>query len=228
MNRRLLPVPVFVVAAMLSGPSAADRPLQTEVADAKARGDCEAEAQAARARTRGEPTLRAFSLAASCGIGAASELGLGVDEARGGGARVRGLQLGGKSLLRDGGDRAPSFGLAYAVAAVDDGAGWQRDALTLTALMSLPLPGDLRGHANLGVQRARGTPRHTTVWSLGIETAGPLVWAADVLGNDRGRPALSVGVGYASGASTLWSLTVERGSERPRPVTWTFGLKQGF
>lgn len=217
-----------LAGAAFSWSAWADRPLLSETADAPGAGECDVEAVAERVRVPQGPAVRAWTAGGACAVGSASELGLTWAQARSGSEKVRAVQLGGKTVL-GGEEDGLAYGIAYAWTMADVGDGWRHDQLSLTGLVSLALPAGWRGHANVGVQRARGTPRHTTGWSLGIESSGAWWVAADVFGDDRSsRPSFSAGLGAALGESTRLSLVWVTSGDRPRQRSTSVGLKHSF
>jgi len=113
-------------ALTLTLPSLAGRPLQTEDAGLLDRGACEIEGVQQRLRVQGE-TGTENGLAANCGIGFNSQVGLGLAWARTAGERSRSAGIGGKTGLWAGeGDGAPALALAWGVGAARDGSHWRR------------------------------------------------------------------------------------------------------
>lgn len=80
-------------------------------------------------------------------------------------------------------------------------------------------------HGNLGWSRRVRGGADATVWSLGVETATDPTVAADVFGDDRTRPAASVGFGCGFGGGLSASVAYAVQFDRPRLRTLTFGAK---
>jgi hypothetical protein len=62
------------------------------------------------------------------------------------------------------------------------------EELRVVGLVSGELVSGVLGHANLGWSYSRSAKKSTTQWWLGVETTSDLSVAADVFGDDRGRP----------------------------------------
>lgn len=176
---------------LLALPAQAGRPLQTEDAGVLDRGACEVETVVERVRVDGG-TGRERSLAAQCGIGLDSQLGVAGGWWRAGGERGRSAGIGGKTLVWAGaGEGAPAFALAWGVGADRIDGQWRRSGHFLNAVASIGAgPGTL--HANLGLAREREPRRSLTTWNLAWEHEGhalgtlTLAPMAEVFGDDRG------------------------------------------
>ena len=70
--------------------------------------------------------------------------------------------------------------------------------------------------------------RTVTVWSLGVESTDDLALAADVYGDDRGKPWVSAGGGYTLGGGVRASLSYALQLDRPRVRVVTRGAKLAF
>lgn len=178
-------------ALTLALPTLAGRPLQTEDAGLLDRGACEIEGVQQRLRVQGE-TGTENGLAANCGIGFDSQVGLGLAWARAAGERSRSAGIGGKTGLWAGeGDGAPALTLAWGVGADRDGGHWRRSDRFATLVASVGAgPGTL--HLNLGHVREREPRRAITTWNLAWEHEGyaigglSLAPMGEVFGDDRG------------------------------------------
>lgn len=187
-----LPRMVTALCALaLTLPAFAGRPLQTEDAGVLDRGACELEGAHQRLRVAGE-TGTDHGLTANCGIGFASQLGLGLSWARAGGERSRSGAVGGKTgLWADEGDGAPALTLAWGVGTDRDDGRWRRgDHFAKLVASAGAGPGTL--HLNLGHVREREARRHLTTWNLAWEHEGHAVGGltlapmGEVFGDDRG------------------------------------------
>jgi hypothetical protein len=178
-------------ALTMTLPSFAGRPLQTEDAGVLDRGACELEGAQQRLRVLGE-TGTETGLTANCGIGFASQVGLGLGWARTGGERSRSGGLGGKTGLWAGdGDGAPALTLAWGLGADREDGRWRRSDHFATLVASIGAgPGTL--HLNLGHVRERQPRRALTTWNVAWEHDGyalgslTLAPMGEVFGDDRG------------------------------------------
>lgn len=187
-----LPRMVTALCALsLSLSAFAGRPLQTEDAGVLERGACELEGVHHRLRVQGE-TATDNGLTANCGIGFASQLGLGLAWARAGGERSRSGGIGGKSGLWTGdGDSAPALTLAWGLGAEREDGRWRRgDHFAKLVASAGAGPGTV--HLNLGHVREREARRAVTTWNLAWEHEGypigglRLAPMGEVFGDDRG------------------------------------------
>ncbi len=197
---RLFTIAVATLGALGSAPARADRPLVSETADVIERGACQVEAAGANSRASGSPNVRDLGAVFTCGMAFDTQPALAYGRIRAADVKQETLLLGAKTTLRAPEAGRAGFGVAYSIGAVKEPTlSWRREDLNVVGLVTLEVAQSLLGHANLGWTRSRSARQSTTTWSLGVETVGDFTMAADVFGDDRGRPSVSAGVGYAFG-----------------------------
>jgi hypothetical protein len=218
-----------LAAALALQAAATAGPRVTETADALAARDCELEAAAGRETTTGAPSLRAWELIAGCGVGANTQLGLGMARATVDGTSASAYALLGKTTLAYPQAGLTGWGVAYGLGAVKDPDRSTRlEELSLSLVATRTLADGWLGHANLGVSHSRDARHNTTLWSVGIESTDDLVLAADLFGDDRTKPWASAGVGWAFGGGLSASVSYALQFEKPRVKAWTLGAKLAF
>jgi hypothetical protein len=208
----------------------ADRPLVTETADVLGPGQCQLEAAAARARPSGAPSQNEAGATFSCGTPLDTQLAVTYVQLRSSDLDVKGVVLGGKTMLRAPAEGRIGFGVSYSVAGVQEaGAAFETEAYTLLGLTTVELTRGLLGHANLGLRRSQTERLQRTVWSFGLETDGSdLVFAADLYGNLRSGVLASVGAGYDFGGGFSLNAAYAYQFEAPRVRQWLIGAKLEF
>jgi hypothetical protein len=222
-------IAIATVGLCASLPALADRPLVSDTADVIPTGTCQVESAASRLTSSGVPSARAIGVVFSCGVGGAHQPALGYARARAGGSTEQGFNLGAKTTLVEPADGRPGFGVAYGVGLSKSGSGsFEHDGSSVIGLLTRALGDGLLGHVNLGWSHSRLERASSTVWSLGMETGGDLVWAADLFGDDRSRPWASAGLGW----SVLDRFSVNAAYavqfENPRVRRFSLGLKVGL
>ncbi|CAD5373758.1 conserved exported hypothetical protein [Rubrivivax sp. A210] len=228
-NLTLLSTTLALCALLATGAAQAGRPLVTETADANAAGACDAETSLTRVSERDAPSLRLWETVVACGIGHDTQLGAGYARARSEGQTLQALSLGGKTNLVAPEDGRTGWGVAYGLDAAEaPGRSLRLETLGLAALATRELAPGLLGHANLGLTYNRVDRKTRAQWSLGLETAGDLVLAADIYGEDRGRPTVSAGAGWTFGGGVSANLSYAVELERPRVKALGLGLKLVF
>jgi hypothetical protein len=126
-------------------------------------------------------------------------------------------------------DGRTGWGVAYSVGAVKaPGLKVEIDEIRIIGLASRELSPGLLGHANLGWSHSRIDKLSTTQWSLGVETTADLNVAADIFGDDRGRPSFSAGVGYVFGGGFSANLSYALQFDNPRVKAVGIGAKLVF
>jgi len=219
---------VCAALAAASTASVADRPLATETADVISRGTCQVEAVGGQSRASGAPRLREWDVTATCGVEFDTQPALQYGQARGGGDKEESLRLGAKTTLWSSGD-SRILGVAYSIGALKvPGRSWQREDAAITALVTAKLAHPLIGHANVGWARSRSARQDATTWSLGVETEGELVLAADAFGDDRSRPWLSAGLGASLGKGLSVNAVMAVQFDSPRVRQVSLGAKLEF
>lgn len=214
---------------MLAGRAHADRPLVSETADAIERGQCQLEAGFARASVKDLPSLKGQDWYFSCGLGHDSQAGVGYARASVAGFKAEQLRVVGKTSLVPPESGRTGWGISYALAADRDSTqSWRSGDYFVLGLMTQELAKGLLGHVNLGTSYSRADRQNSTVWSLGIETTSDFTLAADIFGDDRGKPSVSAGMGYLFGRGFSANLSYALLLETPRVRTVTLGAKYVF
>jgi hypothetical protein len=217
----------LLLAATL--PALADRPLASETADVIDDGACQAEAWGGRATASDSPALRELSGAFSCGVGSSTQLAFSATDERSGGVTVRTLRAGGKTTLVAPAAGRTGFGVAYGADNVHvQGEGSKFDNIGVTGLLTQQVAPHGLLHLNLGWNRSRAARQNSTVWSVGFETTTNPTLAADVYGDDRGRPGTSAGVGFAFTRDFSVNAMVAQQWTSPAVRQWTLGAKLVF
>ena len=208
------------------------RPFATEDAGSLAKGACELEPVLEQERAPGEPSVRTSTLQGACGLGAGTQVGLGLSSTRAADLRVRGLALTGKTQLVEGAEGQPSWTVAY-------GADWERSTAgkgytlsSVAALLVASVPVGSWGtvHANLGWQQQRPDKVNSGIWALALEK--PVSSTVDVgletYGDGRSPAWLGTGLRFTptSGISLNASAAQQTGKE---PVkAYSLGMKFDF
>ncbi|MBL8326759.1 MAG: hypothetical protein JNJ89_17540 [Rubrivivax sp.] len=217
-----------VALAIASGAAKAGRPSVTENADVIERGACEVEGVSASSRSSGNPSVRETVAIFTCAVGLDTQPAITYGRASAGGSREEGLLLGAKTMLRAPGEGRTGLGVVYAIGALKAaGSSWAREEASVTGLLTRELGPGLLGHANLGWSHSRAAGQSTTTWALGLEVPGDTVLAADVFGDDRGRPGASVGAGRTIG-KVLLNAAYQMQFETPRVRQFSVGAKLTF
>jgi hypothetical protein len=211
---------------LIAGTARADRPLVSETADVIGAGDCQIESALAQSRTRGSPSMRLAEVFGSCGVAGHSQLGIALGSTRQAGSTDLGIGLAGKTTLKMPTEGATGWGLAYGLGLEKAaGEGWRHGSSRLLGVATRELRPGLLGHVNLGWSRSQRDRQSTTTWSLGVEGDHALRWAADLYGDDRGRPWASAGLLFPLADKLSANLAYAQQFERPRVRLWTLGLK---
>lgn len=223
---RLLPL---LLAACSFGAAHAGRPLASETADALPARQCEVEMGSALESDKDTPSSRHADVVFSCGVLSNTQAAIGLSRSRAQSQSAYGTTLTGKTMLWAAEEGKPGFGVRYGAAWTKlPGEGGKLEEIQVLAIASQEVAKDLWMHANLGWSRAREERITTTNWSLGIETVGDWSLAADVFGDDRGKPWVSAGIGYTLGHGVSVNVSLARQMEEPRGRVFTLGLKMVF
>jgi hypothetical protein len=165
----------------------------------------------------------------SCGVAGIHQFGLGAQESRADGERSRALTLTGKTTMRFPDKGQPGFGLAYTLGFEKaSGQGLRRESATLMGVVTQEVLDGVLLHANLGWAHSRSAGQNTTTWSLGVERGDDLVLAADVFGDDRSRPWVSAGAGWALLDKLSFNAAYAMNFERKRVKQISVGMKVVF
>lgn len=220
---------LFALLAAATLPAWSARPLVTDDAAALDGNTCEVEAATHRITRSGDPDITGLEATFACGVGSATQLALNAGQERGGGITVRTLVAGGKTIFQPADNGATGLGVAYSVDNVHvPGEGSKFDTLNVTGLVTREIVGGWLLHGNLGWSRSRIASQNTTVWSVGIESTTNPVVAADVFGDDRGRPSFSTGLGLAFTREISMNVGFAQQFEKPAIRQWTLGAKIVF
>lgn len=216
-------------SGLLSFQACADHPLVSETADALARGSCQVEMSRANQKARAQPMIGSSDVQFSCGAGTQSQFAIGMNSSRGQGQRAENYRAAGKTTLLAPENGSTGFGLRY-------GLGWatgqgQRTELASSSIMAVATREVSNGvlvHANLGFTRDRRQAVNTGLWSLGVETTDALSLAADVFGEERSKPSMSVGLGWRASKSLLVSAAYALQTADDKARTLSLGLRLVF
>lgn len=220
---------ILSIALLAATPAWADRPLLSETADVIGAGDCQFEAWTARTRQSGTPSETATTGFFSCGVAGVHQFGLAGWTARAGGESARGFTLTGKTTLRMPEKGQAGFGVAYALGFdKQPGDSLRAESATVNGVVTQPFDGGLLLHANLGWAYSKSAKASTTFWSVGVEKGEQFTWAADVFGDDRGKPGVSAGVGWAFGEQFSANAAYAMQFEKPRVKQLSVGIKIKF
>jgi hypothetical protein len=225
----ILRTALVALLATAALPAWSARPLVSDDAAALDSNTCEIEGAGHRITRSGDPDVTGLEATFACGVGSSTQLALGAGQERGGGITVRTLVAGGKTIFRPADNGATGLGIAYAIDNVHvPGEGSKFDNVSITGLVTREIvPGWLL-HGNLGWNRSRAAHQNTTTWSVGLESTSNPVFAADVFGDDRGRPAVSTGVGFSFTRDFSMNVGVAQQFESPAIRQWTLGAKMVF
>lgn len=218
------------LATLLAAPATwAARPLVSETADSRARGDCELESALASTRVRGQGNAGSLDALVACGIGLGTQASGAYNRSRSGGLTAQAVTLGGKTSLAEAQDGRIGWAIAYG-ASLDKASGgsWQHGSTRVFGVASKSLTDSVAAHFNLGWLRSEGDRRNSTTWSLGFEGDGLVRWAADVFGDDRSRAWVSAGLVWPLAEKLSANLAYAQQFERPRVRQWTLGFKFDF
>lgn len=192
----------MAMAALLSTPAHAGRPLQTEDAGVLDRGECELEIAFAREGRR-TPALREGHGQVACGVGLQSQLALAYGRIDGDG-RADILGASGKTALRPLTDDQTGVTLAWGAGFLRPrGGGFERDAVEVRAVVTHPV-GPWFLHGNVGwLREADHTNR--TVWGAAVErtaTIGAVDAMFEFFGDGHGKTWANAGL--------RWNVAPER------------------
>jgi hypothetical protein len=183
-------------------------------------------------RARSEPHVRTTTLQGACGLGAGTQVGVGVHNVRAADMRTRGLALTGKTQLVEGADGEPGWALAY-------GADWQRNtngkgyAISGVAAMlvaSVPVGSWGTLHANLGWQQQRPEKVNSGIWALALEK--PISSTVDVgvetYGDARSPAWLGTGLRFTPTPRISLNASAARQTGKNRVKAFSLGAKFDF
>jgi hypothetical protein len=229
---RIAAVAGLGLAASLSLPAWAGRPLATEDAGVLGRGECEIESFAGRARASGGDTEHTRWAQFGCGIGYNSQLALGAGDQKAGGETTHISAVVGKTYLRELTDDQTGVVIAYAfLGAKAPGEGFKHEATEIKAVLTGPTNGWLL-HANLGSNFSHTAAPYGTVWALAAErpaAVGPVDLMAEVFGDNHSDPWVQFGARWQVVPERFFldaSWGVQTDSARTKVVT--IGLKLAF
>lgn len=219
-------------AALAALDALAARPFATEDAGTLAKGACEIEPVLEQVKAPGEASVRATTLQGACGVGAGSQVGLGVTRARAADVSGRGLALSGKTQLVDGGDSQPSLTMAY-------GGDWQKinggKGYTFSgigALVTATLPAGDWGtvHANLGWRQQRPEKINSGIWAVALEKAvtSTVDLGVETYGDARSPAWLGTGLRWTPTAGVSLNASAAQQSGRERVKAYSLGAKFDF
>jgi len=221
---------LLTLCAALAAPAAwADHPLVSETADALARGTCQIEFARAHTRVSSAPAVGSSDVQFSCGAGAQSQLAIGMKSARVDGLRAEGYRVAGKTTLLAPEDGHTGYGVRYSLGwAALQGRRTELESTTILAVATREISNGVIAHANLGFTRQRLQSKSTGLWSLGVETTDAVSLAADIFGEERSKPSVSLGVGWRASKDLLVSIAYAVQSADEKAKTLSLGLKLVF
>lgn len=208
-------------------PARAAAPLNTDDPGVLDAGQCELEPYLGALRA-GSPSTRTLTVQAGCGVGAGTQLGLGVLASRTDGDRSGDLFAAGKTTLLAATDaRAVSWTLGYGVYAHRDDRRTRGGGGSLLLIGGWsPRPGtDLL--LNLGHVHDRLAHRRTTAWGLAAEQAVAASWTvvAEAYGDDRDTPWWNAGLRWQASdrlvVGLAWARSWRTASDRALSVGFT-------
>ena len=192
--------PLALICLVLCQTALAERSRLADGTDVVERGDCEIEAGYRRHTARGTPAQHESALHVGCGIGWRTELAATFASRRSAGARDAALGVEAKSSLRERGIGRIGWQLVYGLGAERTGEGgrWRHTEQFIAVEATLQPAQAWLIEAKLGTARDRIARRDGTVWALAAEHAidARVEARAEVGGDDRGTPLLSVGLRY--------------------------------
>ncbi len=216
-------------AALVTQSAWAGHPLVSETADALQRGTCEVEFLRGLEKARSAPTLGSSDMQFSCGAGTRSQAAIGINSTRVDGLRVESYRAGGKTTLVAPEDGNTGFGVRYSLGwTAVQGRRTELESTTVLAVASREISNGVTAHANLGFTRNRLQSRSTGLWSLGVETTDALSLAADVYGEERSKPSVSLGAGWRAGKDVYLSVAYALQTADEKAKTLSLGLKVMF
>ena len=145
------------------------------------------------------------------------------------GQRAERYRVVGKTTLLEAAAGQTGYGVRYGLNwATGPGQSTELESSTVLAVATREVRNGVLLHANLGFSRDRLLARSTGLWSLGVETTDALGVAADIYGEERGKPWLSLGMGWRASKDLVVSLAyaLQTGDEKTK--TLSLGLKLVF
>ena len=153
-----------------------------------------------RIATRGTAPELQSAIQLGCGIGWRTELTAAFARTRGAGAHDHAIGVEGKTALRERGLGRVGWKLVYGVGAERAGAGgrWRHTEQFIAVEATLQPVKVWLIEAKIGTARDRIARRDGTLWALAVEHAitQTVEARAEVGGDDRSRPLMSVGLRY--------------------------------
>ena len=218
-----------LIAALTTPTAWADHPLVSETADALARGTCQVEFFSGHEKGRSAPTLGISDAQFSCGAGTRSQAAIGINSTRIDGLRVEGYRVAGKTTLVAPEDGNTGFGVRYSLGwTAVQGRRTELESTTVLAVATREISNGVIAHANLGFTRDRLQSRSTGSWSLGVETTDAFSLAADVYGEERSKPSVSLGAGWWAGKEVFLSIAYAVQTADAKTNILSLGLKVLF
>lgn len=207
----------------------AARPLITDDTGVLDKGSCELEAVLSRDKADGAQ-VDGKSLQLGCGVGARTQVALGVDRVKEDGLQVRGTTLAGKVSLLPGDDASWSASGAVLWISVP-GQGNRHAATSVNLLHTRALGQQFTLHANLGLVQDELARRGSTTWGLALEHAGwgPVALMGELTGDDLAAPAWNIGLRWTA-VPDQWTLDIAYGQQMVggRPRALSLGAKLSF
>ncbi len=224
----------FAVMSALVGLAHAGRPLATEDAAVIDKGSCELESFLAQSRGSGLPSASGFSVQYGCGVGFSSQLALATARFSAAGQADRTVTLGGKTGLNTPAKDGPAWALAWGlVGHKANGGHFKHETTYVNGVLTQPLAGELKLHANLGWSRGQSTQQNTVGWQLALEQGlgGGIEVMGELFANQRDHsPWLQFGLRWAALPDKLFVDTSYgwQTDKATKPRLFTLGLKAVF
>ena len=204
----------------------ADRPLVSETADVIPSGACQVETAVARVTSRGALSTTGFNALFSCGVLGMHQAAIGYGRARTSEESEQSLSFGGKTTLIAPEPGITGFGVGYGIGlSKASGLSTEHESSMVVAVLTRELSAGLLGHVNLGWSRSQSARQNSAIWSLGFEHGSERVFAADLFGDDRGKPWLSAGMGWSLAEKLSVNLAGALQFEKPKVKNLSVGLK---
>ena len=223
---------LFCVLCLAAAPSFAGRPFSTEDAGVLEQGQCELESAYSHSKAKHDSAAQEWTVQPSCGLGLASQLGVGYGQDWQSGVANRSQWLAGKTSLKAVTESEWGAALAYSVKrAQAQGDVYRLSETTLNGVVSMPF-GDNLIHANLGWSKPRDGSVQAMTWGVAWERTsifGPVDAGLELVGDNHSARTAQLGVRWNIIPEQLTldaSLGQQINPERTR--TATAGVKVSF
>lgn len=223
---------IIAVASALavSSMAQATAPLNTDDANAIAKGACEVETYGLGLRTQGV-SINGLTARISCGVTESTKLGVGIGQARDDFGHANFISLTGKTTFIKGENGSASYALGYGITGAQlQNMGRRADSYYINGIVSKPLTDKITAHLNLGVLRDSfiGTDRTLGTWGLAGEYAltPTVALVAETYGQEGSKPWVAAGARWQ--ASKAWSFGAALANQSGVANQFTLGAKYSF